>query len=457
MKKKILKVFALIFCAAIFLTGCATVSNVKINGKDAYFENIQYNQGQVVVVGDYVYFGNGFTSSSEENFKYGEAAKTGYLSRLNKSQDLTFGDKVTDQLKPVSSPNQVEKVNDGKLVGYQNQDMFALGEYIYFTSANTHQTNQLENDYTRVSLFRVKFNGDDFSEIVKNSAFKTGEGSTITVQKGSDNNYYYIIAEPTENNTFSIKSLKIGNSIGKIKTIAEKATSYAIADEASSVKNVVYTVASEPTQTIATTSVKAVDFASGDTTDLDNGVTGSTLNFVGRVGDVVFYSYTYKGVQEIYYKSIANGESNFSPTQKFYNATTIKEIQKAGDGYAFKTSGGALMYKELNASSTLLLTSEQYSDILFVEDDQIYVSNSSTIKRINTVNKEIETILSLEEGKELVSGQCGYDGEYIYFYSKIVYPEIDDMDEDDKPKEDDRYYMFRTDMQGNTQLIGRKG
>ena len=65
MKKKILKVFALIFCAAIFLTGCATVSNVKINGKDAYFENIQYNQGQVVVVGDYVYFGNGFTSSSE--------------------------------------------------------------------------------------------------------------------------------------------------------------------------------------------------------------------------------------------------------------------------------------------------------------------------------------------------------------------------------------------------------
>lgn len=115
------------------------------------------------------------------------------------------------------------------------------------------------------------------------------------------------------------------------------------------------------------------------------------------------------------------------------------------------------MYKELNASSTLLLTSEQYSDILFIEDDQIYVSNSSTIKRINTVNKEIETILSLEEGKELVSGQCGYDGEYIYFYSKIVYPEIDDMDEDDKPKEDGRYYMFRTDMQGNTQLIGRKG
>ncbi len=448
MKKRFLRIFALIFCVALFMTGCATVSNVKINGKDAYFENLQYSQGQALVVGDYVYFGNGYTSSSDSGFDYNSATSTGYLSRLNLTSNLTFGSDVKEEDKIYTTPNQTEKVSDKKLIGYQNQDMYALGDYIYFSSANTHKTTSMENDYTMVSLFRVKFNGNGLKELVKNTAFKQGTGSTITVQKGSDNNYYYIIVEPADDNTFTIKTLQIGNKIGKINTIAEKVTSYAIADEKSTQRNIIYSVNSNQAQT--TSAVKAVDFATGTVTDLDNGVTGSTVSFLGRAGDIVFYSYTYKAVQEVYYKNILNGIGYFNPTYSsvFYNAKTISEIKSAGDGYIFKTEGGALLYKELNSSSSLLMTSEDYTDILFVENDYVYTSNTSSIKRINTVDKEIETILTLE-GQTIISGQCGYDGQYIYYYSQKP------ASEDEDAVTDTNNYMFRTDKFGNYQMVGK--
>ncbi len=454
MKNKFLKIFALIFCVAFLMTGCATVSNVKINGKDANFKELQHNQGQVLVVGDYLYYGNGYTSSSDSDFDYNDAKSTGYLSRINLTKDFTFSDKVTDEEKNNSSPKQIEKVNDKKLIGYQHQDMFALGEYIYFTSANTHKTNEMQNDYTQVSLFRMKFNGDGLKELVKNSAFKQGDGCTITTAKGSDNNYYYIIVEPGDNSTFTIKALKIGNKIGKIKTIAKDVTSYAIADQSSTERNIIYTTNSEQAQ--STSAVKSVDFASGKVEDLDSGVTNSTIAFLGRVGDVVFYSYTYRAVQEVYYKNIKNGADYFNPasSNKFYNATTISNIKGAGDGYIFKTSDGALIYKELTSKSQSLMESEEFSDILFVENDYVYTSSSNSIKRISVIDQTIETIISLENENQIISGECGYDGQYIYYYSQLDKTEWED--EDGKNHVDEHYYMYRTDKNGNRQLIGKR-
>ncbi len=457
MKRNIFKIFALIFCVSLLMTGCATVSNVKINGKDAYYKDLQYNKGQVLVVGDYLYFGNGYTSSSEEGFDYDDAKKTGYMSRLNLNKTLTFDDKVSDVKKPYSTPKQVEKVNDKKLVGFQNQDMFALGGYIYFASANTHKTSDMKNDYTQVSLFRMKYNGDGLKELVKNSAFKQGEGSTITVQKGSDNNYYYIIVEPAENDTFTIKTLKIGDKIGKIKTIVKDVKSYAIADENSTQKNIIYTTSSEQTQ--ETTAVKAVDFASGKVTDLDNGNAGTTVKFMGRAGDVVFYAYTRKATEpEVYFKDLLSSDNYFNAplAERFWTASSISNIQKAEDGYIFKTSEGALIYKELTSKAVRLMDSEDFSDILFVEGDYVYTSSSKSIKRISTINREIESILSLDE-KELVSGQCGYDGTYIYYFSQILDVEdIENPDDENEEKEsDENYYLFRTDKFGNSQLIGK--
>ena len=79
----------------------------------------------------------------------------------------------------------------------------------------------------------------------------------------------------------------------------------------------------------------------------------------------------------------------------------------------------------------------------------MYISNSTTIKRVSTIDQEVETIV---EVTDMVSGQCGYADGYIYFYSKLGELELDDEEE---KTTDDNYYMYRTDLTGNIQLIGQ--
>ncbi len=450
MKKKLLSVIAMVFCVAVLFAGCATVSNVKINGKDAYFKTPVYNQGQVLKIGNYLYYANGYMASDNDEFDYKDAAKYANLSRIDLSKELTYSSKVKDEDRLYATPKGVETVVSDMLVGYEKQDMFAYGSYIYFTSANQHKTTELEHDYSKVSLFRVKFDGSGLKELVKNSAFEQGEGCTIEVQRGSDNNYYYIIVEPGSESTFTIKSLKIGDKLGKIKEIAKDVTSYAIADENSSARNIIYTTASKQAQ--ATTCVKAVDFANGEIDDYDESATSSTTKILGRVGDIVIYSYSYRAVTEIYYKDIANGQSHFGDENFFY-VRTISDIRKAGEGYVFKAEGGALLYKTLDGQVENLVASEEYTDILFVENDYVYISDKTSIKRISTIDKTIEKILTLSDC-ELVSGKCGYDGEYIYFYANIP---SSYFDKDENAEADKNVYMFRTDKLGNVNLMAKRG
>lgn len=459
MKKNILKFLSVLFCVAFFLTGCATVSDVyNKDGSSIYYDDVKYFQGQVVQVGDYIYYGNGYTDASGEDFDYNTAANTGYLSRLNVSNSFTYDDETEEDAKINTSPIGIEKVND-KLIGYQNQEMFALGNYIYFTSANTHKTSNLENDYTQVSLFRIKFNGDGFQEF---GTFRNDEKSIRTVQKGSDNNYYYIIYAPSgDEEKYNLYSIKIGDSIGDTVTLAEDVKSVAICDETSTQKNIIYSVTSENTE-IATDAVKSVDFATGEVTNLDPGVASSTISFVGRVGDIVFYSYTLSGITEVYYKDIVNSDKYFNPTRenKFYNATSISNIQAAGKGYVFiSTTSSSVMYKTLDNSfdPIALLTSEDYSDLLFIDGDYVYFSNDTTIGRINIINKindenaQAETLVTMTS---IISGQCGYTGDYIYFYAQIENTESGDSSSEES-EADANYYMYRTDKQGNYQLVGQ--
>lgn len=449
------KLFTGLFAMAVVLTGCATVGDVlDKNGKAAYYNDIVYSQGQVVKVEDYLYYGNGYFDSSASGFNYGQSAENGYLARLNVKDELKFNSSVTDEYKTSTSPKGILKVND-KLVGYQNQYMFALGSYLYFTSVNTHKTSSLENDYSRVSLFRVKFNGDKFEEF---GTYKHDANSVITAQKGSDGKYYMIISEPADNSVYNLYSIKIGDELGKAKQlnkytegqkeVVDQVQRVAVCDAESTLKNVVYTVKSLSSG-LETTEVKSVDFATGEITSLDSGVASSTTKLLGRSADVVFYSYQYKAVNEIYFKDLSTGDKYFNPTSlnKFYNASEIKNIKAVGDGYVFTAgSSGSLMYKtpDVTTDAVLLLTSDKFSDVLFVENGYVYLSNSTSIFRINVIDKSQETLVTMNA---ITSGKCGYDGEYIYFYAQLQ--------EKAEGVTDENYYMYRVDKLGHYQLIGQ--
>ena len=92
MKKNIFKTITLLFCMALCLSGCATVSNItNQDGSKIYYDDVQYFQGQVALIGDYLYYGNGYTASDGDDFNYNDAASTGYLARLYVGENLQYG------------------------------------------------------------------------------------------------------------------------------------------------------------------------------------------------------------------------------------------------------------------------------------------------------------------------------------------------------------------------------
>lgn len=449
MKKKLLKIFAFIFCAGLFLTGCATVSNVQdAMGNKISFDAPVYYQGQVAKVGDYVYYGNAYTDISGEEFKYTKARKSSYLARVDLSS-LSYDEEVLKENYNHTSPLGVEKVNGKKLAGYVNQEMFAYGDYLYFTSANVHKSSSMQNDYSMVSLFRVRFNGDGLKEI---GTFTNDENSSITIQEGSDGKYYFVIVCPVEKTeedettTYDVYSIKVGNSIGSTTKIASGVNSVVVADESSSLKNIVCTYGTDSER--LPNAVKAVDYATGDETVYDGG-NSETIALCGRVGDVVMYSYN----SEVYYKDLTIG-GTFSPsqTQLFYSAESISNVEKMGEGYMF-VGATALMYKSsLSATATKLTETSSYKHILFVDGDYVYLSNDNAIMKISCFGGEIETVVS---DMTIISGECGYADGYIYFYATLG----DIVDEDgnvvERESEDTNYYMYRTDKLGNVQLLGK--
>ena len=431
----------MIFAVALLLTGCATVSDIfDENGQPYYFEEVEYFGGQVAQIGSHLYFANGYSDSSADDFDYSTASQTGYLARINLGQSFTFDEEATDTNN--SSPLGSEKVSD-RFVGYQNQNMFAYGSYLYFTSTNTHRTDELQNDYSRVTLLRVKFNGDGLQEIYTT---RFDDNSQISVQKGSDGNYYYVICAQNSEEEYQLSSIRIGDSLGENTILAENIESYAIADANSSFKNVVYTTTNDDGEI----EIKAVDFANGQITDYSY-PQSSEITLLDRVGDVVFYSVdTDISDVEIYQKNITQS-NNFDATGRFYSDDSISNVMATEDGFAFITENGSLVYKTLNGTSKVLISSDTTFDVLFEENGWIYYSTSTQINRIGVLSGETQNVVTMTS---IISGTYGISDGYIYFFAQI---EQTDSESSDTEEVDENYYLYRASLSGNGayQLIGR--
>lgn len=437
MKKYLIWICSFVFCITLALTGCASVSDVYVNGKAVYFEDITYFEGQVAKIGDYIYYGNGYADISQDDFDYSSASKYSGLKRI-KADSLKYKSDVED--KNNTTPNGVESVSK-KVAGYKNQYMFALGSYLYFTSANTHMTSNAESDFTQVSIFRIKFNGDGLEEL---GTFAHDDDSTLRAVKDGDN-FYYLITEPVDDEKIDVYSIKIGDGKSDKKRIVENAESVTLCDQTSSLKNVIYTIDGEDFDT-STDCVKAVGLDGRELDDLDSGVAGVTITLNGRVGDNVFYSRVEDGVNEVFIKDITR-EGTFASGKKFHSTTKINDVVAIDEGYLFiSDSSKAVMYKkDLNSDATLILSTSDYSDVLFVDGEYVYYSNSTSISRVSVRTGEKQTICSMTA---IISGQCGYDGEYVYYFAQL-----ENQDEDEE--QDETYYMYRTDKEGNYFLIGK--
>lgn len=445
MKRYLTVLCSFVFCVALILTGCATVSDVyDPNGNAIYFETIKYFEGQVAKIGDYIYYANGYADIDASEFNYGAEAKYAGLTRIKSANRFEYKENTED--KNNTSPKGSESVS-GKLVGYKNQYMFALGSYLYFTSANTHKTTSAKNDYTRVSIFRVKFNGDKCEEL---GTFEHDDNSILKAV-GDGKNFYYIITVPADDDKTDVYTIKIGDECSGAKKIIDGADSLAICDQDSSVKDIIYTVKSDNFVEEEADCIKSAKL-DGTTSDIWPGTYGTTITLNGRVGDNVYYSMSADAVSEVYVNEYTGNSTSFASGKTFWVGDKIKNVAKAGDGVIFiDDTSGSVMYKyNINKDAKMMLTKDDFSDILFVDDEFVYYSNSTSIKRMNVKDlmksetPEATTIVSMTA---IISGQVGYDGEYIYFFAQLENQSEDSADEN--------YYMYRADKEGNYNLMGK--
>ncbi len=441
MKKNLFKMFSFVFVFALLVTGCATVSDIKNTDTDLIF-----NGGNVVKVGDYVYFANGYTAVGDQSkdFDYDGNAKISYMNRVNLNGGFASANE---------SPKVTEKVNS-RVVGFESEYMFVLGDYIYFSTVNTHKNKQVENEYNLVSYFRSRLNGDGLSEIYTTTTYDKTKAMT-RVLKGSDNNYHLVIFDGTNLNSFAI-----GNSVGKRQELAKDVTSIAMPKEKDNYeyKKILYTVNSESTG--SDTEVYSVDYATNKK-EKATSVSDST-KFIDRQGDMVIYT-NGDAAAQAYYKYLSDDISIvLDGSDAFYRLPEITNLHKVceGDadkeGYVFLGKSGSIMYKNMvrtGEQATILLDKSEtdFSNMLFVEGDWVYYSTTKGIYAISARDKTRKTIVEMQN--EIEPSACSYVDNYIYYYAKLE--PVDSETDDKEYEEDNNYYAYRVDVsgQGNYQML----
>lgn len=444
--KKFLKLFCFMFCFALLLTGCATVSNIKNKSKE-----LIYNGGSVVRVGDYLYFANNIDSASENldsNKDYKKLASTANLKRVNLSELKAKNENT--------SVKNSETVHE-EFVGYENTNMFVLGNYIYYSTPNLHKDKSNNNHFDYTTIYRCKLNGDNNKEIYTTSSVI----SRMDIMK-ADGEYYIVMVDSESN----ILRMKIGNKVGKAEKIAKKVTTYAIAEDNQKNNGYIYYTKDYSGQDgLSGSYVYRVNIASGKDKLIYNGVSGSkgaTIKFTGRQNDVVFYTYTNKSGTENYYVDLSKTSFTSSILSKdnlFYaSASEISDVRaitgnKLYKGYTFVIDSN-LMYKNVrtdeveNISTTL---SENYSDfkILFVDECKIFFNSvaNNAFYYYDVTTKEVTEIVKMSSSI-YADAIYGYDGTNLYYYAQIVDEDAEATvsaqaeGEESEEEGDQNYYLY---------------
>lgn len=425
MRKNLLKMFGLVAFLAVALTGCATVSNITNDNKELIF-----NGGTVAQVGDYLYYSNAYTplSGATTEYAYSANAKLSFLNRA----DLVSGFGLKSE-----SPVKTEKVNS-KVLGFENSYLFVLGDYVYFSAPNEHQTKHpIEHAYNLVTLWRSKLNGDGLKELYTTEQYNSNTAQ-MRVLKGNDGNYYWLVYDGTD-----ITSIKLGASIGKKQVLAEDVKSVAMPRENDSydVRSIFYTKAqNEGSNNVY---AYALDYASGKSLKVTDNA--NDLNFVDRIGDSIFY--TTAGTT--YMQTLTSDEGivfSASEQYEFYTSANAKNIYVVYNGFVFNAgSENKLFYKSSDniGDPIEILAADEYTEILYVNGDWVYYSSGNDIKRLSVhgvhspENIQSQTVVSMSSE---ITGKASVAGEYLYFYAGL---EPVDEDDDKTYEETSNNYLYR--------------
>jgi len=446
MKKWTKGLLACAFAGAMILTGCSSIAPVKNES-----EEILYQGGNVVSVGDYLFYSNGFASgvdsySDTSDTEYNNAKKYSYLARMNKAE-------YDGEL--YANENSVDKIAD-KISGYSNSYMFVYGDYIYYATPNMHKTNENKYIWTYVTIMRCKLDGSDSKEIYTTKAY---DASAAEIKAIKYNGKAYLMIYDGTNLT----RIALGKSVDKSPISIEGVTSAAMPDENENFNGYIYYTV-DRTSTVGQTGniIKKLNIESGaiESFNVEN---GTTIKFVDRVENNIFYTITTNNsnIPTETYMIDANKSEEFytSKVEKLFYSAEISDVKRIADGYAlyegfiFTTDSKVMYFNEHKAKSPTYFAElfidedDSYADTIVIDGANIYYSTSDSIMKKSVLDATY-TSEEIITGYSFTAGYFGYDSrvDNIYFYAAEI------VDEETEEESDGNYYMYGVSLQGKKEV-----
>ena len=406
MKKIFTYLACLVLCVSFLLTGCGTKLNVPTG-------EVLSNGGSVVTIGDYVYFANTYvdysTLSGSDNTE--RTTKHNALFRLKTDE---FGFTTTDEDGQIEN---VDKVYD-KIAGFDNSNMYILGEYLYFTSPNSHKEDNGDDRFDLTTLYRVRLDGTGLKEI-----FTTKDSRGKFFFATADEDYNYVLIYDNS----QVTKIGIGNSISKSEVLVSDATDAIFPSEFGEIDAFYYTKDAED-ENLTGNELYRYDIATGESKNL--GYQTNPITLVCYTNGMLYFKQD-DGTSIAPYFSIKNYNSFGSDkiqwtilgevdgTDSITNFTPINENNVVYEAesqiyLATKTENGYL------AEPSRLV--DEDATIELVSGDYVYYTTSSGIYRISYRDKVSQTLAEMENIQQgacdLVVDNYG-NAEYIYFYAQL--------------------------------------
>ncbi len=395
MKKYLSILAALLLSVCFIFAGC---------GADPKLVNsVSSNGGRVVTADEYVFFANTFvdyTTLSGEMNKESNVEYNAIFKIKTDENGYTFHD----------DDNRVTEVSKvySKMAGFNNSNMFIVGNYLYFTSPNVHKENKTGNDkFDLTTLFRIKVDGTNFKEILTT---ETTQGKFFLV---TDEHPYLLIFDNNK-----ISKLEIKDNLGSQTTLVENVLDVVFPSNYSTLSNIFYTK----------------DLSE---TDKASGLTGNYLyrynlankaNVEVQKNEKEMKLITFENNTLYYRQADENGDFSYY-SSKFMNGIgeeVVWTIPNTEDAVSdFKViNENAVVYKAQSklyigkAGGNFEVLVNEDATIELVNGEYVYYSTSNGIYRKSYKNDE--DVQTIAEIKNIKQGAMEIAGEYIYFYAQMT-------------------------------------
>lgn len=415
MKKLITYLACLLLCVSFLFAGCGTNLNIPTG-------EVLSNGGNVVSIGDYIYYANTYVDYS---------TLTGNANTENTTEHNAIYRVKTDEygFTTLDEDEQIDNIDKvySKIAGFDNSNMYILGEYLYFTSPNVHKEDSGDDRFDLTTLYRVRLDGTSLQEIL-----------TTEESRGE---FFFASGEPNFVLVFDngkITKVKIGDRIGSKEVLVEEATDAVFPTSFGEIDSFYYTKALNEEDTEAGVQGNILyryDFATNTSTTVAQ--QSSEIVLVAYQNGVLYYKQN-NGTLAPYY-SISDHQSfdsdriqwtvlgEIDGTDSITNFTPINEnnvVYEAESKIYLGTKGQGSL-----ANYAVLV--DEDANIEFVDGDYVYYTTASGVYRISYRDKVSQT---LAEKENVQQGSCDISGEYVYFYAQT------------DNNSTDTYYCFRANI-----------